>query len=291
MKSWRLAVLVVGLGSACVRPPSGGVDAGTRPDAGGAALLPFEFADAGGVLWVGAHPDDELYVAPLLGEVCARLGKPCSLYVLTNGGKGKCLLDGGCHPDVATVRRGELAASGGVVHAQLEAQELEDSPAGDVEGVLGAWNSSLDGGLLERMKARLRQLPDGHLLVVFDPRHGVTCHLDHRASGALALLAAREVGLKAESIYLVTSTLAVGALADGGLWAGSRAFVTGDPAVRLYDAAPRWDLVSAVLASHPSQFAPATVEAHQRTPPSAQVLPLLRVDDVVEDARYRDLCP
>jgi len=37
------------------------------------------------VLWVGAHPDDESTVAPLLGEACRERGARCSFLVATRG--------------------------------------------------------------------------------------------------------------------------------------------------------------------------------------------------------------
>jgi LmbE family N-acetylglucosaminyl deacetylase len=40
------------------------------------------------ILWIGAHPDDEAFVAPLLGRSCAEKEESCSLLVMTRGEEG-----------------------------------------------------------------------------------------------------------------------------------------------------------------------------------------------------------
>ena len=59
------------------------------------------------VVWLGAHPDDELYAAPWLADRCLERGASCKLVVLTFGESGNCKLPGGCEPDLKSVRIGK----------------------------------------------------------------------------------------------------------------------------------------------------------------------------------------
>ena len=55
------------------------------------------------ILWFGAHPDDELFVAPWLGAMFDR-GAAIGFLVATRGEQGPCYRPEGCAPDLATVR-------------------------------------------------------------------------------------------------------------------------------------------------------------------------------------------
>ena len=52
----------------------------------------------GSVMWIAAHPDDEVLVAPLLARWCGDGHARCSLLVATRGEAGACRLPGGCRP-------------------------------------------------------------------------------------------------------------------------------------------------------------------------------------------------
>src|SRR5687767_6067917 len=65
---------------------------------------------AGHILFIGAHPDDEVVAAPLLGATCAEGGATCSFLVLTKGEGGTCGLPV-CLPDLGSVREKEMLAS------------------------------------------------------------------------------------------------------------------------------------------------------------------------------------
>ena len=60
------------------------------------ATSPPLFPGARSVLWVGAHPDDEVLLAPVLAKLCLLERLDCHLLVLTRGEAGICLLPGGC---------------------------------------------------------------------------------------------------------------------------------------------------------------------------------------------------
>lgn len=79
------------------RAPAAVLAAGIAACGGGAP-------DTGGdapprLLWVGAHPDDEVYAAPLIADLCLDEGYACTLAVVTRGESGSCGLPDGCEPD------------------------------------------------------------------------------------------------------------------------------------------------------------------------------------------------
>jgi hypothetical protein len=101
---------------------------------------------AGGLLWIGAHPDDELLLAPWLGQACAEDGRPCTLLVATRGESGACRLPAGCLPDLGTVRAAEMEAAAAVLGAGLVQWTLADGAGGEPEAVIAAW-AAYGGGL------------------------------------------------------------------------------------------------------------------------------------------------
>jgi LmbE family N-acetylglucosaminyl deacetylase len=290
MSVFRLFVL--GLLLCCGGVP--GPVPGTGPgavDGGEPPSLAATFSNATSVLWVGAHPDDELYAAPLLDVLCRRQHKPCQLLVLTDGAKGNCSLPGGCLPDIAAIRRGELEASAAYFDARLERWDLEDAPAGSATAVLAAWSANDAGDVVARVEAVLGALPPGALLVTFDPRHGSSCHSDHRAAATAAVLAAQRVGFPLTALVMTEVRPIEGHSDDGGTWVGFAAVVPSDPAVRAYPALESWSAVKAVLDRHPSQFSPALGASFSSAPSAQRIQPLLAASDALSnDSRY-EVCP
>ena len=62
-------------------------------------------------MWIAAHPDDEVLVAPLLARWCGDGRARCSLLTATRGEAGACLRPDGCLPDLASVRSAEAGSS------------------------------------------------------------------------------------------------------------------------------------------------------------------------------------
>jgi len=163
-----------------------------------APSLALELA-AGPVVVVTAHPDDEVLLAPLLGEVCVELGGRCTLVVATRGERGVCLVPGGCHPDVATVRAQEMRRAADLFGAALVPWDLGDGTATSAPGVRAAWAAAAGGeqALLDRIVDEILAAQDAvavtdgvdgtGTVLTFDPRHGSTGHADHRALGQLVL--------------------------------------------------------------------------------------------------------
>jgi LmbE family N-acetylglucosaminyl deacetylase len=239
------------------------------------------------VVWIGAHPDDEFYAAPWLAELCLERGGSCKLVVLTRGEAGKCKLPAGCMPDLATVRDAELVASAALFGAELVHWDLGDGTSPSVDGVAEQW-SSLAGGPQALVDQVAAELAAADRVVTLDPRHGDSCHPDHRVAGALGITAATQAGVSPDRIHLVTSRLVL------------EPAVPGDEAVWAYDAStvlaatgePAWATLIDVLQTHQSQFTPDEVAQVAAVEPAMQRTWLVDGSDfVADDPQYAGLCP
>lgn len=253
------------------------------------------------LIWFGPHPDDEFYIAPLLGHYCVDEGWDCSLVVFTRGEGGVCGRPEGCSPDLATVRAEEMRASAAVFGAELDHWDLGDNGryeayAGDVQDVFTLWLGRAGGeaALLERITAVIRDR-DPDLVLAVDWRHGNYCHPTHRAAGAVVGQALVNMGDEAPPARLLESRPA--ATGDGFV-----AFVPEDPAVEYFDASvaspslggEAWGYVLEVLRAHPSQFQPTPAQeaaflAAPQQRKRVYTLPFSAV--MADDARYQGLCP
>ena len=246
----RRAVLVLALTLGCA----------TAARAGPA---PPTFPGARSLLWVGAHPDDELLAAPLLARLCLDEELACTFLVLTRGEAGTCSLPGGCSPRLAGVRAGEMRRSARLFGARLEQWRLPDA------GALPGWSAAAGGeeALLERIAATMES-SEADVVLAFDPRHGSTCHGDHRAAGHLAIEAARRLG-RAPAVVLVETVAVRGAAAYSfHPAADARAGVLGfDANANLASAGqPAWETLLAAARIHASQFDAAALERLARVP-------------------------
>ena len=129
------------------------------------------------ILWVGAHPDDEILVSPILGRECVERGVECALLVMTRG-------EGGGSP---AVRSTEMQRAAEMLHATLTHWSLPDV-FGDVDA---AWSLAAGGHaqLVANIASAIAAFAPT-VIYTFDPHHGSTCHPAHRALGALVLEAA-----------------------------------------------------------------------------------------------------
>lgn len=249
------------------------------------------------ILWVGAHPDDESTIAPLLGEVCVDQSAICSFLVLTRGERGGCVKPGGCLPDLVTVRTAELAAAAQIYGATVLHGSLPDGSAPDPAGVLAAWTTAAGD-----QAALLRAVTDAitsarpEVVLMFDPRHGSTCHPDHRAAGALVRAALDTLGAAAPTAYFVEGKLA-GTEATAY---GYAAAAPDDARVLHYDAnrvtagaaGATWRYLLRNLTAHTSQFTASQLAAFTATPPTLRNVFLLPSSGLAgADPRYDTLCP
>lgn len=286
-----LMLLSLGITACSIGPvPCPSVDAGARTETFDASL-----PDAGHVLWVGAHPDDEAMAAPLLGTWCQRQGLHCTFIVLTKGEAGTCAKADGCSPDLGSVRAAEMQASASSFNAALIQRTLPNTTLGTVDQVQLAWTqfSGSQDAFIETVASVMRTT-NFDQVVTFDPRHGSTCHPEHRIAGALTLSAADRVGLARSKIILLGSNF--GLTQDGNSRPCQLGFlpVVQADLVKTLDASAhpeRWADFVHTLTLHPSQFAQPMVDAASAAPEGWKALDLLRASDANDsDAAWLNLC-
>jgi LmbE family N-acetylglucosaminyl deacetylase len=250
----------------------------------------------GPVLWIGAHPDDEVLLAPLLGELCTGGGHACALLVATRGENGACRLAGGCHPDLATVRTAEVRAAARLYHARLLQDSLPDAFGPDPPAVRAAWAAAAGGGeaLLDRLASAIDSVAP-RTLITFDPRHGTTCHNAHRALGRLVLRALPRLSIPQPAVFLLESRVRI---APGGASIVFSSAAPGDPELLRFDAnAPRppmpgtaWNYLLADARRQPSQFDFTFLSSLAAVPPRRRSVFLLDAGALGTDASPFDLC-
>lgn len=146
------------------------------------------------VLYVGAHPDDEWGVAPILAEACLNRGAKCHFIVAADSNSGGCLFTIGLldFEECSRVRRAEMAQSAALFGGTVEFLGLDDlfysfNQAGR-RRTIDEWALASGGrdALVGRFERVVReQRPK--LLFTLDPRHGSTCHAGHLAVGQLVI--------------------------------------------------------------------------------------------------------
>jgi LmbE family N-acetylglucosaminyl deacetylase len=141
------------------------------------------------VMWVGAHPDDESAVGPILARACIALGRPCYFLVYTRGEGGACpFKPRGCFPDLASVRTGEIRRSAKAYRAELELHRFWNVPLPaesfpPPDAVAARWRKDGDpGGIAAAAIRRFRPT----ILLTFEPDHGFTDHPEHKLAARFA---------------------------------------------------------------------------------------------------------
>lgn len=146
------------------------------------------------VLYVGAHPDDEWGVAPILADACIDRGARCHFLVASEARSGGCLLKIGLKDfdECSRIRRKEMKTSAALFGAEVEFLGLEDLfysfNAAGRDRTIKEWSQKSGGReqLVDRFQQVLQtQKPD--LLFTFDPRHASTCHAGHLSVATLIL--------------------------------------------------------------------------------------------------------
>lgn len=222
------------------------------------------------LLWVGAHPDDEVLVAPVLAWLCAHSGWSCTLLIATRGERGHCRLPSGCQPTLADVRSYEAGDVARLLGAKLILWDLADGSASAPELVRSRWESE-DEDLSARLTTLIEdEQPD--VILTFDPRHGSTCHPDHRAIGSIVIDAAASI---MRPVLLLENRFHV----SGDTVTITRANV--DVSRLIYFNASRetefgrvtyWSYVSTLATIYGSQFSHELVESLANTSPARQWL-------------------
>lgn len=242
---------------------------------------PSSFPSPASVLWIAAHPDDEAVVAPLLARWCLDERARCGLLVLTRGETGTCVLPDGCLPDVASTRSSEAGAASELFRA--DSILLRYSDGGGLRPP--EWDHVQGDQLPPAARiARHIEAFRPELVLTFDPRHGTTCHPDHRETGRLVLEAVRLLGTK-PMVYLLETYLTFAG--DGG----SPRFAAALPEASRFDATQllrsgeeAWAAVSWDMDRHRSQFPPQLIDAVGKVPRDQRAVFIAPADSVMEYA-------
>jgi LmbE family N-acetylglucosaminyl deacetylase len=232
---------------------------------------PATFPGAKSLLWVGAHPDDETIAAPLIARLCIEEGLSCTFLVMTKGEAGSCRLANGCHPDLGSVRASEMRRSARLFGAVLNQWSLPDG--GGASGWATA--SGSHDALIGRVAALIRKVsPD--IVLTFDPRHGSTCHPDHRAAADIALEAVQQLS-RQPTVYLLetvvtgsTSPFSISFSPGAPASAGAMGF-DANQALKVHPATA-WQFTVWAAQAHASQFDAAAVRGLAKLPSNQRVV-------------------
>jgi LmbE family N-acetylglucosaminyl deacetylase len=232
------------------------------------------FAGTKSIVWFAAHPDDDVVVAPLLASLCRDRSLRCTLIVLTRGEKGDCLLAGGCQPDVATVRSGEMGRASEFFGANLVLLNFSDG-GGLPDGSAPEWDARAgDHDQLVASIASLIESFEPDVVLTFDPRHGTTCHNDHRAAGKLAKEALSKTSGSAV-LYFLETRLNVSTTPLQLDFEPSVAGATG-----LYTFRSGWNALISDMQIHRSQFDDTWVNAALQVPDAERNVYVARASDI-----------
>ncbi len=203
------------------------------------------------VLFVAAHPDDELLAAPLLGALCLRSRASCALLSVTEGELG-CDDPESC----SQIRRDELQKSASFLNLEATTWSWPDG-GGCVASSSGCGWEDQAGGR-DVLVAQLRNFIEqsgADLVLTLDPRHGSTCHPDHRAIGALTIEAVREMESPPQ-LWLNETVLSGGDVGSFKFrsFGDDRSFIPVRADLSVGCSLSGWELVHQVARRHKSQF-------------------------------------
>jgi len=216
---------------------------------------PAELPTTRHLLWIGAHPDDEVLVAPVLGLICVERRVPCTFLVATRGEAGHCLLPGGCGPDLGRVRALEVDISAALFDATLVQWSLSDG--GGASGGVG-WiaESGSEDALVDAFVEAIRA-SGADLVLTFDENHGSTYHADHRELGHLVRLAIQRMGVDAPRLLLLETILDLSTAGNDlviGFHGASGSFAWDAERLLPSLGVPAWTLLLRQMKVHATQF-------------------------------------
>jgi len=176
------------------------------------------------LLWIGAHPDDEALIAPIFGPACVERRNECSIVVLTNG---------------SNVRAVEVQRAADALHARLTQWDLPDTFD------ISQWG---DHATLVAKLASFIVSESPTVIYTFDPRHGSSCHPEHREAAQLTLDAVATLGATAPSVILLETLIVRDSQSRIVGFAPATASAT------VIDATSTWHYLVDDAAIHESQF-------------------------------------
>ena len=198
------------------------------------------------------------------------------------GEKGKCLLPGGCLPNLATVRRAEMRNVARFYGARLIHWTLPDG-AGRPDGSAPTWDTARGGhrALIATIGHEI-DAAGADVVLTLDPFHGSTCHADHRAVGSLVSEAIQAASSHPTLFFLETrwevktSPLVLSSRPAAPLTAGAFAFDAN--LSRGTPPRPAWNALVDDASRHPSQFDQEWLRALGRVPVARRAIYLAPAD-------------
>lgn len=260
------------------------------------------------ILLVSAHPDDEGLFAPLMAEVCRFNGATCHLVVAADAHSPGCIrtINLEDRNKCSAMRRMETAASAANLNASHEFYGWKDvlvpwNDAG-VDRNITHWADAAGGRdkLVDRISQSLEQFkPD--FVLGFDPRHGTTCHPNHRAIILLTLEALDKLPAKHRPQVWLESDFAVPTSAPADLapiiegygvvpWPGDDTPTTWyDATFILPDGRKAWDYLVDAYRLNGTQFPEVASGKLTPNPPAKyQRIPFVRLADI--NPQQRGMC-
>lgn len=260
------------------------------------------------ILLVSAHPDDESLFAPLMAEACRFNGATCHLVVAADANSPGCLrtINLADRKKCSAMRRMETAASAANLNATHEFYGWNDvlAPWNDagVDQNIKHWADAVGGRgkLVDRIRKSLGKFkPD--FVLGFDPRHGTTCHPNHRATILLTLEAVDKLPINRRPQVWLESDFAVPTTAPPVLaliingygivpWPGDDTATTWyDPTFVLPDGRRAWDYLVDAYRLNATQFPEVAVGKVTPNPPAEyQRVPFVRLSDI--NPKQRGMC-
>lgn len=259
------------------------------------------------LLFVGAHPDDEWGVAPMFAEACLFNGAKCHFVVAS---EAKSL---GCYPTIGLkdpvkctqLRREEMRLSAKMLGGDVTFFGWEDAfYAFDQPGMernLALWERDNGGhtALVGRIKAELDRVKP-EIVFALDPRHGTTCHPNHRVVTLLLLEAVDRLETKHRPVIWFENDFVIEDNMDASTKAGFEkgaiyAWPNETAPLYWYDASKvlpngktGFDYLISVMKTHKTQFPDVASGERVLSPPTElQRIPFTRLDDI--DPK-QDLC-
>lgn len=237
--------------------------------------------DLSRILWIGAHPDDETLIAPLLGGACVDGASACALLVMTRGEDGVCGLPGGCWPDLGSVRTMEMQSAATLLRATLRQWSFADV----MERVETVWSSAAGGhDALVRQIADVMEIERPAIVITFDPNHGSSCHPAHAVVGLLVAEAVARIANPPSLYFLETFyTAENGGFVFRNAVASSRMMTT-------FDTVSAWRFLVDDVRTHASQFTSAQADALDQLPAQQKRVYLMPAS-ASAGAQYNAICP
>ncbi|MBI3230802.1 MAG: PIG-L family deacetylase, partial [Burkholderiales bacterium] len=236
------------------------------------------------ILMLTAHEDDEIWFSPVVGKYCGAAGKTCRVVATTSNRT--------YHPDA-----NEFVNAMAFLPAVSDIGTFYSGPGSDSpQTVLNQWSTqAAQWGLVDLNNVVRMEIdkfaPD--VILTFDPRHGTSCHPEHRAVGQAVI-----AGVKAYSgtnfnkanLFLLESRRL-----DIDNYSASIAAVPKDRHSVAYDmmnympakGMTGFDFFINMMEKYPTQFNADAIQRVLKADKSDMVVSLLPIGHYVEnDSRY-----